>query len=356
MNSKISFDFDFKYIYLLYFFIANFAFFSYNNYQSQLFKNIYSKIFNNFIYGIISLILYFIMIKFSKYSTKKKNRHKKKILYPILFMFLLAFIDEIYTSYLIEQYKDTFYDYSSFCLLSIIPFSYFFFKKKIFLHHQLSIILMFISTIIIIIFYKKDYIQIILSILYFIIFGFEMSVFKYCMEYYFINVYIVCLNQSIAAIIFNLLNIIYNLLISQKINLTDEFWELISNPFRFLLIAILYVCNFMSLKLGIFYLTPSHCMVGISLQCIIFFLFNKEYEKYSNTYFFIIAIIIRFIFEIFSLLIYNEIIILNFCGLAENTRKNIIIRENKEKEKISEIVISDQSDTELDNSTYSDEK
>ena len=116
-------------------------------------------------------------------------------------MFLLAFIDEIYTSYLIEQYKDTFYDYSSFCLLSIIPFSYFFFKKKIFLHHQLSIILMFISTIIIIIFYKKDYIQIILSILYFIIFGFEMSVFKYCMEYYFINVYIVCLNQSIAAII-----------------------------------------------------------------------------------------------------------------------------------------------------------
>ncbi len=58
----------------------------------------------------------------------------------------------------------------------------------------------------------------------------------------------------------------------------------------------------------------------------------------------------------------------NFCLLMSNNSNNIdnkddndnkIIcdsEENKEKEKISEIVISDQSDTELDNSTYSDEK
>ncbi len=172
--------------------------------------------------------------------------------------------------------------------------------------------------------YEKDYLKLLLSILYFIYFGFEMSVFKYYMEYYFINVYIVCLIQSISSITFNLLYTTYNLLQSQTNNLIEDFSKFISYPFKFLIMAILYACNFMSLKLGIFYLTPSHCMVGISLQCNIFFIINNKFEPFNIT---LLVTIIRFVFEIVSLLIYNEIIILNFCGLNENTEENIIIRQ-----------------------------
>ena len=348
-NCPILIDFDMKYLYILYFFIANFVFFSYNNYENKLFNNIFSKLLNNFLYGIISLILYNIMKSFSKLLTKSfnlKKIKKKKILIPVLIIFMLSFIDDFFTFSMIDAYKDTFYNYSNFCLLSVIPFSYFLFKTKIHSHHLLSIILIFISTIIII-YHDNDYTKVILSIIYFIYFGFEMSFFKYYMEYYFINVYIVCLIQSIAAIAFNFCNIVYKLIKSEKNDFIEDFNELISNPFKFLIIAILYIFNFMSLKLGIFYLTPIHCMIGISLQCNIFFIY---YNSFSNSL--IIITTIRLIFEIFSLLIYNEIIILNFCGLEQNTRKVILIRENKERDKINEIVLPEKKESSDNDSSF----
>jgi len=44
-----------------------------------------------------------------------------------------------------------------------------------------------------------------------------------------------------------------------------------------------------------------------------------------------IPILICLIFILFVSLIFNEIIEFNFCGLSDNTRKNIILRSNSEE-------------------------
>ena len=43
-----------------------------------------------------------------------------------------------------------------------------------------------------------------------------------------------------------------------------------------------------------------------------------------------IAVIICLIFILFMSLIFNEIIEFNFCGLSDNTKKNIMLRLNNE--------------------------
>ena len=71
------------------------------------------------------------------------------------------------------------------------------------------------------------------------------------------------------------------------------------------------------------YFTPSHIVIFIIIGEIIFAFNNVQEWK------FIVTIIIFFIL-LFLILVYTEIIELNFCKLQNNTKKNIINRANLE--------------------------
>ena len=73
----------------------------------------------------------------------------------------------------------------------------------------------------------------------------------------------------------------------------------------------------------LYYLKPNHMIITDELNVyenLIFF--DEQTNKFYT--------LIPFVFQILSLLLYFEILELNFCNLDKNTVKNIQIREGKE--------------------------
>ena len=106
--------------------------------------------------------------------------------------------------------------------------------------------------------------------------------------------------------------------------------ELISKFWKFLLNLLCYILFEISLWLTIYYFSPCHYIIlevlGNFLE-IIFSLFSGKNYKFGETVTFLTLYPILF----FSILVFNEIIILNFFGLSYNTQ--IYIRERAKKEK-----------------------
>ena len=75
--------------------------------------------------------------------------------------------------------------------------------------------------------------------------------------------------------------------------------------------------------LTIFYLTPEYILISQNLSKIGFIIYklivDKDYITKKSQYCFLIF----YVFQVFSLMIYLEIVELNFCNLNKNTRKNI---------------------------------
>ena len=128
--------------------------------------------------------------------------------------------------------------------------------------------------------------------------------------------------------------IIYSLIKKGNLSIiTDSFdFKNVSNKTKisiyfsilFILASILQTLS----NLVIYYFTPTLLMVTDSIGPMLFwmvYVLPKGEKK--------IDIIFKFLgysISLFSTLIYNEIIILNFCGLNENTKKYIEQRQKKE--------------------------
>ena len=100
--------------------------------------------------------------------------------------------------------------------------------------------------------------------------------------------------------------------------------------------------KFSSQHLSILKVLESICMFG-------FFLFDRQYEN-QNEKVYIPIISICFIITIFTSLIYNEIIVVNLCGMQDYTQHGLDIQAEKDlRDALSEIseMTSDVSDTSL---------
>ena len=71
----------------------------------------------------------------------------------------------------------------------------------------------------------------------------------------------------------------------------------------------------------LFYFNPEYILISLQFSKLTKFLIDKSNDKSHNKNYFYFLIL--FIFQIFCLLIYLEIIELNFFGLNRNTRRNI---------------------------------
>ena len=105
----------------------------------------------------------------------------------------------------------------------------------------------------------------------------------------------------------------------------------------FLFATILQVLTLLSL----FYFSPNLIIVTESISPMLSWVVEtiQNYKSLID----VIVNPIGYSILLFSSLIYNEIIILNFCGLSKNTKKFVEQRVNKEEEQIEEANLSDNS-------------
>jgi hypothetical protein len=286
-------------------------------------------------------------------TEKSKEKKKRQIMKKYFLIFSAAILDftQKILSYLFVE--DIFYNFWIFDMLCLSIFSYIILKSKLYIHQYVSLIAMIIIGISLNIINltneesdnldnnknnNNDIGKIILNIglvfLIEVIYSLINVINKYSMEYCYCVPYEISFYQGLfALIIFTTLLIIFtNKEIKnpkyQKIEFKgkkylDNFYEYIDDIYfkKILVFIIIMICRllfnlFSHITVKCF--TPSHVAL-ILLIGEITFIFQGQgdnpYKFYGN--------IIIFIICLFMLLIYTEIIELNFFGLSKNTRKNI---------------------------------
>ena len=214
-------------------------------------------------------------------------------------------------------------------------FYYLFFKIKLYKHHFLSIILIILTGIILDL--SLENLQnnlrnsahlVILRLLREIIYSFYDVINKYIMEKKFCSVYE--LSSFTGFFLLILLGILS--LLNYYFFKLDNFIEYYNNfnttelfvCIGFILIQFgLELCVLFTIKNN----TPCHIYIISAFGILVDTFFNFSIKS--------IISIIFFIFILFMSLIFNEIIEINCLGLSENTRKNIMNRETKEKPRIT---------------------
>ena len=272
------------------------------------------------------------------YIYNEGPKHNKCKIYGIIFF--ISVVISLFTICDIYSINYNSFEERLYFLFFISIFSKIILKDDIFKHQILSLIiaslgliLLFIPVILVI---TKD--DIIINICIFILsigYSLFLVLVKYLMMKYFISPYLCTL---IIGIFSTLLNIIgftgYSLIKKGNLSIiTDSFdFNNVSNQIEisiyfsilFILASILQTLS----NLVIYYFTPTLLMVTDSIGPMLFWMVYvlPKGEKKIN----IIFKFLGYFISLFSTLIYNEIIILNFWGFNKNTKKYIEKRQKKE--------------------------
>ena len=210
-------------------------------------------------------------------------------------------------------------------------FYYLFFKSKLYRHHYLSIVIILIIGLVIDFVegnIQKDFTDnfklILLSFLRVILLSLNYVLIKYTMEKKYASPYeIGFFNGLINLILFIIGAVIDNFFI-KKFEYKEYFDNF--NGKELLVVLGLMITQF-GIYISLFIIdkkdTPCHIFIV--------FVFGQLAYYYKLTEISIVSIICLILILFFSL-IFNEIIELNFLGLSQNTRKNIINRANTEVE------------------------
>lgn len=239
-----------------------------------------------------------------------------------------------------DSYIFSAYLLNSFWMLDILflsIFSFLILKTRLYIFHYLClIIIIFLSIILIIIeLYHNEKIELqhILSALFVeIIYSLIMVINKYSMEYKFCLPYEICFYEGFFSLIGNIIILIIyiknniNFISKEENNSGDNDLKYILKNINSFEIFIFILSIFLRFIYNLFailtvkYFTPSYIVIYIVIGEIIF--------TFLNIRDWVIAIItiLIFLITLFLILVYTEIIELNFCSLQKNTRRNIIER------------------------------
>ena len=275
-------------------------------------------------------------------DNNEKDKNKKKLKYQkyllILASAFLDFAQKILTYVFIDNID---YNFWIFDMIFLSLFSYIVLKIKLYIHQYLTIGIMIILgiSINVINLYdvedKNRYKNILLVLLIEIIYSLSMVINKFLMEYRFCSPYEISFSQGIFGLIINtiLLTIFSHIEMKNEKYQNIEYMgkKYLDNFYQFTkginikIILVFIVSMICRLSFNLFSIitvknyTPSHIAL-ILLIGEITFIFNSEIDwKFF-------AKIIILIILAFSLLVFTEIIELNFCGLQKYTRKNIAER------------------------------
>ena len=281
---------------------------------------------------------------------RDKTRKIKSLMFLItlsiinLWCYLYIFIFSDIKYEFAKQSIGVFFDIGFYTLLSFLIL-----KQKLYKHHFFSLIViavLLLALFIISIFYM-DKNKIFQSCIYYCFYSFSFSLFdvlgkKYFNESYNTPYFMLTVVGSINAIvllIYDILAYYFNRNISGVIIGFQKNIKNALNFFGFILDLILGLFWNMGIWLTIYYFTPCHFFICEYISEYIIYLMNANdsNEKFYSTNNIVIYSIVYFI-NIFCCLVFNEVIILNFCNLDYNTKKRI-----KERMRIDGTAPSDES-------------
>ena len=288
---------------------------------------------------IIAGLIYFTHLSENKNEnlnskiTKNEKKNKCKIFCIMIFMALLICSKCFFVNQNVALVL--FLPFSLNLILSII-FSIFLLKINLYNHQILSIIISFIGFILILfsyleIFLEKFYIYIIISLLN----ATFISTLKYSTTIYFISPFLCSFLYGIISFIMCVIgNIIYDLYNFNKFSLKQKFDVFHGKMFIIYFLLIIFVSIILKVLtlLEVYYFSPILYFISESISPMLYFFYSKLYlETKEQRIYIYIFIIFGSLFEIISILLYNEIIIINYFGLNKNTVKCIKEREIEEK-------------------------
>jgi len=288
-----------------------------------------------------------------KYKEKQNKIHKNKksfkyILYLFLFKLIKSSCEIFYNHIINDKYilVELLNTTNGLELILLSIGTYILLKYKYYIHHIISMII-YLSLSIAIDFILQnfqnsqyDYVYIyVISVVN------EISFFcylKYLMDKIYYNYKEVVIYMGITGFITNMLGygavFIYQYKLNTKESIINELREYfvfdITKVLSFIFLQLFFVLlngglYYLLIVLMIFYFKPNYIVmtdeIYVFIECI-------AYKDKKNKYY----TFIPFFVQIFVLLIYFEIIELNFFKLNENTTKNILKREEIEKEEENE--------------------
>ena len=284
------------------------------------------------------------------YNESGKNYNITKVLLLILLMGILMGINEFIIIFSRNECNNLF-EFRLYFLFFIPLFSKFILKENIYKHQYLSIIIAIAGVILLIIpvcleFQKGDIIPNILNFIAGIGYPLFLVDIKYISQKYYIAPLKLSLLFGIVSIILTcFIFIIYSLIKYHDFNYFNDMVNFSESDDKtkiiiYIIITFLFAITLRVLTLlAIFYFSPTLIIVtdiiSPMLSWIIYTIQNCESIIYA------IINPIGYLIVLFSSLIYNEIIIFNFCGLSKDTKKYVDLRVNEEIEQIEDALLND---------------
>ena len=251
------------------------------------------------------------------------NRIKYCKYFFILIGSISDFVQKFLSFYFVEYFENNFWIFNIF-FFSV--FSYFILKTKLYKHQYISLIaIIFVGTLLIIInLYGRFKLKNVLVISFStkVIYTFTIVINKYSINNYFCSPFEISFYQGLFAIIINIILLIY----VKKGELSEYYKNLDSQEIGIFILLMLSRLSFnIFTLLTIKYFTPSHAVILLIIGEVSFAF------EHDNNFEFSLTIIIYCII-LFMVLIFTEIIELNFWNLRNNTKKNISERTLTESE------------------------
>ena len=296
---------------------------------------------------IFGIILYFIF----KSKRSKENKAHKSFKY-IIYLFLLLLARRCYDNifdFMDSKYKvsNLYFTDNGIKLILVTIGTSCLLKYSYYIHHSITLIinsiLGIVSDCIIQNYSQIDFSYVYIYIIYLIVYIVTICYTKYMMDklyyqYTELMIYYGIITVIIDICFFSALSIYEN---KNNINNSDKeendykdiFGKIYNyfhntNPAIIIFYQILYFLLYGGIELLmeiliIYYLKPNHILLPINIYLFLNALFHKEDYR-------VLYILIPLCFQIFMMLLYFEILELNFCGLNKNTVKNIEYREKAE--------------------------
>ena len=212
-------------------------------------------------------------------------------------------------------------------------FAYFILKMKLYRHHYLCITIIVLRSVIyplIFIFYSQkakqvNYLVSGISFATDIMFSLTFVLYKYYMLIKYINPYEIMFYEGVFELIFSIITLIITTSIDKLDNFVTFFKDERLDSLECFILFSWMVMNFSYVTLlfkVIDIFSPFYLHLSIIISEFIFFFINLENYNIYQKIFYILSIL----FCSFMILIFIEIVELNFCGLSYMTKKNIEFR------------------------------
>ena len=273
----------------------------------------------------------------------------KKVIILLIILSLLLIGKRFLFAYIYENNKIE----TRFYYMILIPlFSKLILKENLYKHQYLSLAICVIGWIIlnIPIFLKlknQDILANFLNLLIGAIYPFKLVLIKYLSGKYYITPLKIGLILGLISLFLTLIgSLIYSLIKYQDLSFFIAFnFSNADNKVTTVVFFVLFfifgtILQFLNLLI-IFYFSPIFLLISEVISPFLLWIVkaieNKITNKNENATLEIVINPIGYTIVLFSALIYNEIVIFNFCGLNKNTKKYVNERMNKEIKELNEL-------------------